>query len=156
AGTIDPAIPVAELLEQIDDDPPEAVLLWNVIMEYKVLLADGLLDLPLFDVSPGEMYFHSLERYFERPRPGLPYRCGQDYGRRLAGVIVKYRAEAARAAATLGTAVHVIPNGIPLNGWRPRDGSGSNGRLVIGTSARLAPQKKLEELLAALRRANDR
>ena len=37
---------------------------WNLITEHKVLLAEGLLGIPLFDVSPGEMYFASLERYF--------------------------------------------------------------------------------------------
>src|SRR5262249_36136065 len=121
AGTIDPARAVAGLLEQIDADPPEAVLLWNALAEYKVLLADGLLDTPLYDVSPGEMSFTSLERYFKRPRPGLPYRSGTDYGSRLAGVIVKYRAETERAARTLGAAVNVIPNGVPLDGAARRE-----------------------------------
>ena len=77
-GAIDPADAVMELLEHIAAEPPQAVLLWNVIPEYKVLLADMLLDVPLFDVSPGEMYFASLDRYFCNPRPGLPYRTAQD------------------------------------------------------------------------------
>jgi glycosyltransferase involved in cell wall biosynthesis len=149
AGTIDAARAVADLLERIDADPPEAVLLWNALAEYKLLLADGLLDIPLYDVSPGEMYYTSLERYFKRPRPGLPYRTGTDYGARLAGVIVKYRTEADRAARTLGTSVHVIPNGVPLDG-APRSQRPPGTRLVLGTVARIAPQKKLEELLAAL------
>jgi glycosyltransferase involved in cell wall biosynthesis len=60
----------------------------------------------------------------------------------------------ARRAAALGAPVHVIPNRVPLGPLpppRPVD-----GRLVIGTSARLAPHKKLEDLLAALRLAADR
>lgn len=150
AGTTDPAGAVAQLLESIDADPPQAVLLWNVIPEYKVLLADGLLDIPLFDVSPGEIYYVSLARYFQRPRPGLPYRSGPDYGARLAGVIVKYRAESAQAARTLGAPVHVIPNGVPLDNPAPAPRP-ADGRLVIGTLARVSPQKKLEDLLAAVR-----
>jgi glycosyltransferase involved in cell wall biosynthesis len=127
------------------------VLLWNALAEYKVLLADALLDVPLYDVSPGEMYFASLGRYFARPRPGPPYLTPRDYGARLAGVIVKYEAEAARAAAALGCPVHVLPNGVPLDGAVPSRPAGEP--LVFGTAARLSPQKKLEELLAALRLA---
>src|SRR5262249_32205889 len=54
-GAVDPARAVAALLEWIDEDPPEAVLFWNALAEYKVLLADALLDTPVYDVSPGEM-----------------------------------------------------------------------------------------------------
>src|SRR5262249_41137290 len=61
AGTVDAAAAVAGLLEQLDADRPAAVLLWNALAEYKLLLADALLDIPLYDVSPGEMYFSSLE-----------------------------------------------------------------------------------------------
>jgi hypothetical protein len=125
AGTVDAEDAVAALLEQLDEDPPGAVLLWNALAGYKVPLADTLLDVPLFDVSPGEMYFASLERYFARPRPGLPYQEPRHYGARLAGAVVKYGAEAARAAATLGCPVHVIPNGVPLDRSvppRPRGG----------------------------------
>ena len=83
ARSIDAAENVARLLGHVDDDPPAAVLLWNVIPEYRVLIADGLLDVPLFDVSPGAMSFDALDRYFERPRPGLPYRTAAEYGARL-------------------------------------------------------------------------
>jgi glycosyltransferase involved in cell wall biosynthesis len=152
AGNIDPAEPVALLLERLDADPPQAVLFWNVIFEYKLLLADALLDVPIFDISPGEMYFSSMERYFARPRPGLPYRSSLDYGKRLAGAIVKYRAEAEQAARLLGAPVHVIPNGVPLPASSALDKSPTD-KLVIGTSARISPQKKLEELLTALRLA---
>ncbi len=153
-GTIDPADAVAALHERIAADPPQAVLLWNVIPEYKMLLADALLDVPLFDVSPGEMYFASLERYFRCPRPGLPYRTPQEYGARLAGAIVKYRAEAALAEERLGTAVHVVPNGVPLDPTPAKHAA--RPTLVLGTAARISPQKKLEDLLAAVRLAADR
>lgn len=149
----DPGDAVERLLQSIDGDPPAAVLLWNAIAEHKLLLADALLDIPIFDVSPGEMYFESLERYFERPRPGLPYRCAADYGARLAGVVVKYAAEAERAA-TLGAPVHVIPNGVPA--LEPRAAGSSNGHVVIGTLARLDPRKRVDHLLCALRLAAPR
>jgi glycosyltransferase involved in cell wall biosynthesis len=154
AGTLDAAEAVGHLLEAMDADPPQAVLLWNVLAEYKVLLADALLDVSVFDVSPGEMYFASLERYFTRPRPGLPYRTPAEYGERLAGIIVKYTGEAERAAA-LGCPVHVIANGVCLDGTPPAVHA-PKSRLVIGTAARLSPQKKLEQLLEAVRRVHDR
>jgi glycosyltransferase involved in cell wall biosynthesis len=155
AGTIDPARAVALLLERIHEDPPETVLFWNVIQEYKILLADALLDVPVFDVSPGEMYFSSLERYFQRPRPGLPYRTGADYGRRLAGVIVKFQAETEHAARILQAPVHVVPNGVPLP-TAPSAPRPLAEPLVISTLARISPQKKLEELLAALHQTGGR
>jgi glycosyltransferase involved in cell wall biosynthesis len=151
AGSIDAAENVARLLGHADDDPPTAILLWNVIPEYRVLIADGLLDVPLFDVSPGAMSFDALDRYFERPRPGLPYRNAAEYGARLSGAIVKYQAEAARAAVTLRGRVHVIPNGVPVD-TTPRRPPGA--RLVIGTSARINPQKRLDLLLEAIRRSH--
>jgi glycosyltransferase involved in cell wall biosynthesis len=151
AGSVDPALAVARLLEHADDDPPAAVLLWNVIPEYRVLIADGLLGVPLFDVSPGALSFDALDRYFARPRPGLPYRDPAEYGARLAGAIVKYRAEAARAAAMLGVPVHIIPNGVPID-WAPRPPPGA--RLMIGTSARINPQKRLDLLIDAIRLAH--
>ncbi len=151
ARSIDAAENVARLLAHLDDDPPAAVLLWNVIPEYRVLIADGLMDVPLFDVSPGAMSFDALERYFEKPRPGLPYRNAAEYGARLSGAIVKYQAEAARASKTLGCPIHLIPNGVPID-MTPRRVAG--GRLVIGTSARINPQKRLDLLLDAIRRAH--
>lgn len=155
AGTIDPATAVCQLLQRIDEAGPAAVLLWNALTEYKVLLADGLLDIPLYDVSPGEMYYVSLERFLARPRPGLPYREAREYGARLAGVIVKYSAEADLAARTLGAPVHVIPNGVFVTEPVYCRYANSNP-LVIGTAARISPQKKLEDLLTAVRLASDR
>jgi len=147
---------VTLLLDEIDRDPPAAVLLWNAMAPHKVLLADGLLDIPIFDVSPGEMYYESLARYLARPRPGLPYRSAADYGARLAGVIVKYGGERERAQRTLGAPVHVIPNGVAL--FAAAGGSTNDGGrpLAIGTLARLDPRKKVHELLDALARANGR
>lgn len=151
AGSVDPAVAVTRLLGLVDDDPPVAVLLWNVIPEYRVLIADGLLGIRLFDVSPGALSFDSLDRYFARPRPGLPYRTGVEYGARLAGAIVKYHGEASRAAATLGTRVHVIPNGVPLFDVPPHR---CGERLVIGTAVRINPHKRLDLLIGALHRAH--
>jgi glycosyltransferase involved in cell wall biosynthesis len=149
ADTCAAADAVAWILDQLDADPPEAVLFWNALAEHKILLADALLHVPVFDVSPGEMYFASLDRRFARATPGLPYRDARAYGARLAGMIVKFEAEAEQARATLGAPVHVVPNGIDLG---PAPGPRSSGKtLVIGTAARLSPQKKLEELIAALR-----
>lgn len=150
----EPAIAIRALLEHIDADPPEAVLLWNVIPQHKCLLVDALFDVPIYDVSPGEMFYSSMRRYFEQPRPGLPYRSLSDYGKRLAGVVVKYRGEL-RAAADLGAPVHVIYNGVSVQPLIRRPNV-PGGKLVIGTTARLSPQKKLDELLAAVEYAKDR
>lgn len=156
AADLDPARAVARLLDEFEADCPQAVLLWNVIAEYKLLLADALFDVPVFDVSPGEMYFRSLDRYFEvARRPGLPYRRPAEYGARLRGVVVKYGAEAELAARVLGAPVHVIPNGVPLSALRATRARSSTP-LVFGTSARIHRDKKLFELVAALRIAATR
>lgn len=152
----DAADVTAELLAAIDTSPPEAVLLWNVVPACKILLADALLHARIFDISPGEMFFHSLERYFAQPIPWLPYRTPRDYGARLAGVVVKYRAEMNRANEALGTNVHVIPNGVDISPMPAPASRRSSDLLVIGTVARLSPQKRLEDLLEALRLAHPR
>jgi glycosyltransferase involved in cell wall biosynthesis len=151
AGAHDPATTVRAILEEIDDDPPEAVLFMNTICEHKLLLADALYDLPIVDASPGEMFFSSMERYFARPRAGLPYRSARDYGQRLRAVVVKYAGEEARAREVVGAPVVVIPNGVPL---APLAAPSAGERVVFGTAARIAPQKKLEELVAAFRHAH--
>lgn len=153
-GALDTPQAVAQLLEAIATDRPRAVLFWNLIPVFKILLADSLLEVPLFDVSPGEMYFHSLARYFANPRPALPYHHARDYGARLACAVVKYESEAERAAQTLGTRVHVIPNGVPLD-LTPRV-SRKPGLFVIGTAARLSPDKRLGDLLEGMRLAAPR
>jgi glycosyltransferase involved in cell wall biosynthesis len=151
ADSTRPAAAVEALLAAIDNDPPQAVLFWNLRPAYKVLLAEALLDTPVLDISPGEMFFESLEKYFASPRLESPFQTAREYGARLAGVIVKYQAEARRAAELLGAPVHVIPNGVSL---REERGCGGGQRLVFGTAARINPQKRLEDLLAALRCAH--
>jgi glycosyltransferase involved in cell wall biosynthesis len=54
----------------------------------------------------------------------------------------------------LGTPVHVIPNGVPI--YEPSEKSLRNGRFVIGTAARISPQKRLEDLLESLSLAHSR
>jgi glycosyltransferase involved in cell wall biosynthesis len=142
------------LLEAILADRPRAVLFWNVIPVLKILLADSLLDIPFFDVSPGEMYFASLERYFAKPRPALPYRNAREYGARLTGVVVKYEAEADRARQALGAPVCVISNGLALEPLPVR--TTGNRAFVIGTAARLSSDKRLGDLLDAVRLAAPR
>lgn len=142
------------LLAAIDADPPRSVLFWNLSPVFKILLADGLLRVPVFDVSPGEMFFTSLARYFANPRAGLPYRTAREYGARLAGVIVKYAAESALAADTLGTPVHVICNGVALS--ETTRVIRRSSPLILGTAARLSPAKRLGDLLDAIRLAAPR
>lgn len=135
------------LLEAIADDPPQAVFFWNVITSWKVLLADALPGIRIFDVSPGEMLFSSLQRFFSAGHAGLPYLEPRDYATQLTGMVVKYHAEASRAAE-LGVPVSVIRNGIALSEavqHGPRD------MVVFGTAARLSPDKRLDELLRAVR-----
>ena len=137
---------LAPLVGALEQDPPQVIFFWNLIASWKVLLADVLLDTRIFDVSPGEMYFSALDRFFEKVPAGLPYSRMEDYGSRLAGVVVKYQAEAARAAQ-LGCPVTVIPNGVPL--FPPAEPR-SAGPLVFGTAVRLSPDKKIADLLEAL------
>ena len=151
AGTCDAMETVQAVLAAVDEMPPRAVLFWNVIAEHKVLLADALLGVPVFDVSPGEMLFAGMDRYLTRPRVGLPYRTALAYGALLTGFVVKWAGEAERAQQTFGAPVHVVPNGVEL-GPEPAPRT-ARERLVIGTAARLAPQKRLEDLIEALRLA---
>lgn len=140
---------LAPLVEEISRDPPEALLLWNVMPEYKMLLADAPHHVPVFDVSPGEMLFASLERYFAKPRPGLPCLDAAAYGRRLAGVIVKHESEVALAAVVFQRPACFIPNGVPV----PRKGRAecAEARWAVGTAARIHPHKRLEDLIEAFR-----
>ena len=143
----------ARILNHAAAAPPRAVLFWNLIASCKILLADGFTRTPIYDVSPGEMYFSALAKYFAEPRPGLPYLTPRDYGARLAGVVVKYAAESA-AASALGAPVHVIRNGIAPGGMdADSDGTRSRKTFFIGTAARLSPDKRLEDLLDVFRLA---
>jgi glycosyltransferase involved in cell wall biosynthesis len=155
-----PGCPPAEatslLRERLLAERPDGLIFWNAITEHKVRLADALLDaIPIVDVSPGEMYFSSLETFVTRfaGRPDAPLRDARDYARRLRALVVKYSGEREQAAQ-LGAKVVVIGNGVPLP-ERAARGSGG-GRLVIGTAARLAPHKRLDLLLEAFAHARPR
>jgi glycosyltransferase involved in cell wall biosynthesis len=84
----------------------------------------------------------------------LPYPTAAQFGRRLSGVIVKYHSERDQAAALLGAPVHVIPNGVAIG--EPWERPAHNVRFVIGTAARISPQKRLEDLLESLALAHSR
>ncbi len=149
SGLIEPAEAVDLILAEMRADPPVSVVFWNAITVHKLLLADLLAFVPVHDVSPGEMWFSSLDACMKDPPPGLPCRTAGDYGRLLDGIVVKYTAEASRAAL-LGTSVSVIPNGVNLTPL-PLRRAHVNGNLVFGTAARISPQKRLDELIAAFR-----
>lgn len=131
---------------------PAAVIFWNANVELKIRIADRLAGVAVFDVSPGEMYFAELERYFAKPANDLPYLAARDYGGLLGGVIVKYADERAQARRLLGRPVHVVPNGLPIPALA-QPAPGSRGA-VIGTLARINPDKRLEELIAAFELAS--
>lgn len=146
AGLHDPLVTARAVAAHVDDLAPEAVLFWNVIPEHKVLIADLLAGTPIWDVSPGEMYFTSFARYFARPRVGSPYLDLRDYGGLLSGAIVKYEGERARAEDALGIGVDVVMNGVDVPSTIPL--RSSIGR-IVGTLARISPDKKLEQLIDA-------
>jgi len=148
-GMIDHLASADLILAELAADPPRSLVFWNALPASKFLLADRLLFTRVIDVSPGEMFFASMQRWLDLKTPGLPVCEPADYGRLLDAVVVKYRAEAGRAAE-LGAPVHVIPNGVPLPLLPPRQ---SSGVLVFGTAARLSPNKRIEDLLAAYRLA---
>jgi glycosyltransferase involved in cell wall biosynthesis len=141
---------VAQLLEELAAHPPRAILFWNVMPPVKVLLADVLHGIPIYDVSPGEMLFQSLDRFFAARNPGLPVESAREYGSRLAGVIVKYSGESSRAASALSTRVHVIRNGILS---APPVSRAPGKTFVLGTLARISPDKRLDQLIEAFRLA---
>jgi glycosyltransferase involved in cell wall biosynthesis len=152
AGTVDTADACGWLLECLDARPPRCVVFWNLIASYKVVLADALFETGtrVVDVSPGEMFYTSLERYFETPRTGLPYRSPQEYGGLLDSVVVKYEVEAAVARARLGCNVRVVRNGVdsPATGAISKE-KPRGAKFIIGTAARLAAHKRVEDLLDA-------
>ncbi|MFD0892406.1 glycosyltransferase family 4 protein [Luteolibacter ambystomatis] len=149
-GQID-AIDSADLiLAEMTADPPRTVTFWNAITASKFLIAEGLPFARVVDVSPGEMFFDSLDRWLLQRPASLPVCEPADYGRVLDVMVVKYHAEAERAAA-LGVPVKVVPNGIPLHEVPARRPAGPV--LVFGTTARISPQKRLGDLLDAFRDA---
>jgi len=140
---------VARIVAECAEAPPRAVVFWNLIASYKLLLADALGGFGrtrVFDVSPGEMCFQSLDAYFQKPRDELPYRSGREYGANLAGVVVKYAREKQVAEEALGVPATVIRNGVPLQ-RHPSKAPGS--KLIFGTASRISPDKRLEDLIAA-------
>ncbi|MES2923443.1 MAG: glycosyltransferase family 4 protein [Verrucomicrobiota bacterium] len=150
AGMIEPEQAVDLILAEMAADPPVSVAYWNVIMIHKVLLAGALPFTRVFDISPGEMWFSAMERFMEDPPPGIPCRMAADYGRLLAGIVVKYAAESQRAIA-LGVRVQAIPNGVTLPVGSVAFKAGTP--VVFGTAARISPQKRLDELIEAFRLA---
>jgi glycosyltransferase involved in cell wall biosynthesis len=186
AGTIDVPDAVRQLFGEMGADLPRSVTFWNAIQSYKLHIADALLRVPVFDVSPGEMFYDSLDAYCAKPRGGMPYRSAREYGERLAGVVVKYSADAAVARERLGAPVYVIPNGVPFanmplstrgltyaddpdpvaraeesgssrrTAQAPRRDRACGAPIVIGTAARLHPHKRIEDLIDAFRLASDR
>jgi glycosyltransferase involved in cell wall biosynthesis len=151
AGLIEAQESVDLILAEMAADPPGAVVFWNAITTHKLLLADALPFARVHDISPGEMWFSSFERCMENPPPGLPCRVPSDYGRLLDSFTVKYGAEAKRAAA-IGAPVKVIPNGVVMP-EEPCRRARVEGAFVFGTAARISPQKRLDELIAAFRLA---
>jgi glycosyltransferase involved in cell wall biosynthesis len=151
AGLIEAQEAVDLILEEMAAEPPGAVVFWNAITTHKLLLADALPFARVYDISPGEMWFSSFERCMENPPPGLPCRVPEDYGRLLESFTVKYSAEAERAEA-IGAPVKVITNGVVMP-EHPRRRAKVDGRFVFGTAARISPQKRLDELIAAFRLA---
>ncbi len=148
----DPASSAAAVCDFVRARRARTVVFWNAMTSHKLRIADELVGARLFDVSPGEMYFSALERFFEKREEDLPFFEPRDYGALLDGMVVKFAAEEARAREVLGAPVHVIPNGVA----RPRCGHDESARshdgpFVIGTLARISPDKKLEELLDAAR-----
>ncbi len=131
---------------------PAAVIFWNANVEMKIRLADRLVGVPVYDTSPGEMYFAEFDKWFAKPPRDLPYLKARDYGALLAGAIVKYGDERERAERALGRPVSVVPNGLPIPA-RAQHAPGARGA-IVGTLARINPDKKLEQLVAAFELAS--
>ena len=134
----------------IDRQEPEAVLLWDLPAEHKLAIADLSLGRAIWDVSAGERWYTELDAYFEKPRVGLPYLRGRDYGRLLRGAVVPYDAEKKRMDAALGVRVDVIAPGVFVPARPVRRPSGET--IVVGTLARITPEKKLEQLIDAAKK----
>jgi glycosyltransferase involved in cell wall biosynthesis len=128
------------------------VFFWNALFEVKALFAESFSGARLFDVSPGEMYFASMSRYFARPNAESSVDTPARFAALLDGVVVKYKQEI-EAAEALGAPVTVIPNGVLPAEDRALPSLPRPARpiAVLGTLARLSPDKKLEELIEAFR-----
>ena len=105
--------------------------------------------MPVFDVSPGKMYFSALSRLLrERAGPAHLTLVRKDYGSDWPGVIVKFHGEV-EAAGNWVLAVEVIPNGTPVTPATVAtriQAFYESERRPRGTSA----ESGLEDLIAAL------
>lgn len=140
-----------DALRFLDAARPRNVFFWNLRPILRVRLADALLGVRVVDVSPGAMSFDSLEQLFAAGGYG-PLRDAGDYGRLLHSAVVKYTGERERAERLLGCPIHVVANGVAIPAEPRVLDRNATDRFVVGTAARLSPDKKLEQLLAAVRR----
>ncbi|MFO0551962.1 MAG: glycosyltransferase family 4 protein [Polyangiaceae bacterium] len=132
------------VLDELDRAPTRAVLFWNALAEVKLLVAELSLEVPVVDVSPGEMLYTSLERTL-----GGATERAREYGARLAAFVVKHARELDDARRVLGCAARVIPNGVPI---RARSSARApTASVVFGTAVRIHPHKRLDLLLDAFR-----
>lgn len=143
------------LLEKMDSAAPDCVVFWNLITSYKVILADALWGCRVVDVSPGAMFYSSLDSYFSSPRKDVPCTTAWEYGHHLSAMVVKYHAEKRKAEHTLGAPVMVIRNSVAISKV-PTRARGKNAPLVFATAARLSPDKCLGQLITALKLAAPR
>lgn len=139
---------VFSLMRKCVVSKPRAFFFWNTMSHEKCLIADAL-NIPIVDVSPGEMYFKEMERYLQNPIPDLPIRSSVDYGRLIKSAVVKYGREKKRMEDFLGREAVVIPNGV--GGINRTERSFAKKQFVFGTAARIAPHKRLEDLVDAFK-----
>ena len=142
------------VVDQVRRFGPAAVIFWNANVEVKLRIADRLLGIPVFDTSPGEMWFAEFDKWFAKAPRDLPYLSLRDYGALLAGAIVKYGDERERAERALGRPVSVVPNGLPIPEHAQRCPAARGA--IVGTLARINPDKKLEQLISAFELASAR
>ena len=139
---------VFSLMQKCAASRPRAIFFWNTMSHEKCLIADAL-HLPIVDVSPGEMYFKEMNRYLQNPIIDLPIRKSIDYGRLIQRAVVKYGREKRKMEAFLGQTPVVIPNGVA--GIKVSKRNFKKKQLVFGTAARIAPHKRLEDLVDAFK-----
>ena len=145
---------VAEILGIAMQHKPKAILFWNLITSYKLLVADAFKTskTKVIDVSPGEMSFNSLNQYFQNPRRELPYRNTAEYGATLYKGVVKFSGEFERARRLLNCPIEIIRNGVPIANSSKLQGK----KLIFGTAARISPDKRIEDLIQSFALAHDR
>ena len=139
---------VFALMRRCAASRPRAIFFWNTMSHEKCLIADAL-QIPIVDVSPGEMYFKEMSRYLQNPIVDLPIRASVDYGRLIDKAVVKYGREKKRMETFLGKTPVVIPNGV--GGIKISKRNFAKKQLVFGTASRIAPHKRLEDLVDAFK-----